>query len=334
MINLSILNETKNRFSLITTEESRMVDKVNDSLMWGAKDYFRKNGFVWVEVPTLTKITGACENVDTLYNLNHFGQEAYLAQTGQLYLEAKIPLHKKVWTVITSSRAEACADSRHLNQFQLVEIEHEGNLEDLLKNMESTVKSMISEAVQINGYLLKELGRYDELEKWVSEPFNCISYSEGVDMLKGTENQIKWGEDLKSRQEFYLVETLGNKPLFVTHFPKEIKFFNMRQNDFDEKVVNSCDLVMPYSGESAGAAERENNHERLVKRLVESNMFKILSKRGKTIDDFDDYLNLIKKYPVLHSGCGIGFNRMTQSVLAMEDIRGTVSFPLQREVLY
>ncbi|MBI4983592.1 hypothetical protein HZC32_03025, partial [Candidatus Woesearchaeota archaeon] len=89
------LTQTEGRFGLINSETMSLIDNINDSLYVGALEYFIKNSFRWVEVPTITKITGACENVDTLYCLNHFGTEAYLAQTGQLYLEAKIPSHKK-----------------------------------------------------------------------------------------------------------------------------------------------------------------------------------------------------------------------------------------------
>ena len=150
---LEEFSTTKNRFELIVKEEAAIIDGINDSLMWGAMDYLRSSGFKWVEVPILTKITGACENVDTLYAVDHFGQEAYLAQTGQLYLEAKIPLHKKLWTIITSSRAEDKADDRHLNQFQLIELEHEGTLDGVdsawSKHIQNT--PMISKYGKKNG---------------------------------------------------------------------------------------------------------------------------------------------------------------------------------------
>jgi asparaginyl-tRNA synthetase len=334
MLNLDILKKTDGRFSRIISGDAKAVDEVNDSLMWGARKYLRHNGFMWLEVPMMTKITGACENVDTLYSLDHFGTETYLAQTGQLYLEAKIPLHEKVWTIITSSRAEDAVDSRHLNQFQLVEFEHKGDFESMLKHIEGLVKSMIAEALDKNKKLLEELGRLPELEAWVSAPFARMSYTEAVEMLKGTKHEIEWGDDLTSKTEHYLVSKNGNRPLFVTHFPKKIKFFNMRQNDGDEDIVNSSDLIMPYSGESVGAAERENNYDRLVERLVESPMFKVLAKRGKTINDFKDYLDIIKKHPILHSGCGIGFNRISQSVLGADDIRVSANYPIQKGVLY
>lgn len=332
-MDLNILKQTKNRFSLINSQEAKIVDEINDALMWGAMLFLRRN-FVWIEVPTLTKITGACENINTLYSVDHFGIEAFLAQTGQLYLEAKIPIHNKVWTVIDSSRAEPVADERHLNQFQLIEFEHRGNLEYLLENIEETIKSMLREAVDNVPRQLKTLGRYDEISRWLSEPFGRITYTKAVELLRQSPYAISWGDDLARMQEMYLVSVSGSKPLFITHFPKKIKFFNMRQNDSDENVVNSADLIMPYSGEAVGSAERESDYERLVARLKESQMFRILSQRGKTLDDFTDYLELIKKCPILHSGCGIGFGRVSQSVLGTDDIRISSPYPIQNNILY
>ena len=152
--------------------------------------------------------------------------------------------------------------------------------------------------------------------------------------MKGTHLEIEWGDDLTHAHELFLVEKYGNRPLFITHYPKDIKFFNMRVNDDDPSVVNSADLIMPYSGESVGSAERENDYERLVKRLKESQMFRILSKRGVTMKDFEEYLNLVKKDPILHSGCGIGFTRVSQSVMGFEDIRMATSYPLNSAILY
>jgi len=333
-MDLKILEETKDRFNLANTQEAGLVDKINDSLYWGATQYARKNGFMYIEVPILTKITGACENVDTLYSLDHFGQQGYLAQTGQLYLESKILLHDKLWTIITSSRAEDVADNRHLNQFQLFELEFRGNMETLLDHIEGTVKSMLLSVYENNIKELEEIGRTAEIKKWIDEPFGRITYTTAIDIIQNTPGyKIKWGDDLSAVYEHKISEKMG-KPTFITHYPKKIKFFNMKVNDIDKRVVNSTDLIMPYSGESAGTAERENNYEHLVQRLEESAMYNILKARGHSLNDFDDYLKTVKKNPILHSGCGIGMSRISQSVLGEKDIRVSTSYPLQSNVLY
>lgn len=328
------LEQRQVRFGQLNTERALAIDRVNDAALWGARSYFRENGFVWIDVPTITNITGACENVDTLYPLEHFGMEAFLAQTGQLYLETKIPGHEQVWTIIQSNRAESRADARHLNQFQLVEFEEKGDFTWLLARIEAVIQSMFKSALtQTEAFKLLER-EPSELHKWASEPFQQVTYTEAIKLLKGTPLAKAWGDDLGHEEEQFIVRALGWKPVFITHYPTEIKFFNMRCNPEDSRVVNSADLLLPYSGESVGSAERENEYERLVDRLKQSQMFKVLSQRGKTLADFQHYLDFIRENPVLHSGCGIGFARVCQCILGLDDIREATPYPLTSETLY
>ena len=119
-------------------------------------------------------------------------------------------------------------------------------------------------------------------------------------------------------------------PTFITHFPEAIKFFNMRRNEENPKVVNSADLILPCSGEAVGAAEREHDHELLKKKLLESEMYKRLKEKGKDIKDFGWYLNVVKEKPIKHAGCGIGLNRVTQFILGIDDIRASTAYPMNR----
>ncbi|MFH0836395.1 MAG: amino acid--tRNA ligase-related protein [Candidatus Micrarchaeota archaeon] len=318
----------QDRFECICSKEMESIDRVNAALYEGALEYFLSNAFTWVETPTITRITGACENVDTLYALDHFGCEAFLAQTGQLYLEAKIPLHEKVWTVMTSSRAEPRTDDRHLNQFTLVEFERQGDFELMLHTIEGIVHAMVKSALKKARADLDALGCTERCESYL-EPFQRITYTDAITLCG-----LPWGSDLKHEDEMRVIEEHGGKPVFITHFPQEIKFFNMRLNRDNPAVVNSADLIMPFSGESAGSAERENDYETLVKRLLESNMYAILSKRGVTIEEFQGYLNIVKSNPVLHCGAGIGFARISQSILGFSDIKKTTNYPLTSQSLY
>jgi asparaginyl-tRNA synthetase len=181
---------------------------------------------------------------------------------------------------------------------------------------------------------LKFLGRDPHHLLNYLDAFKRMTYTEAVQQLQGTSLAVRWGSDLKAKHEAFLVEQAGNRPLFITHYPKKIKFFNMRVNDDDDRIVNSADLLLPFSGEAAGSAERENDHKRLVERLKTSQMFKALKQRGKTLSDFKEYLDLVKDHPILHAGCGIGFTRVAQSVLGFPDIRMATNYPLQRDVLY
>jgi len=123
-----------------------------------------------------------------------------------------------------------------------------------------------------------------------------------------------------------------DKPLFITHYPKVIKFFNMKTNSENPQVVNSTDLIFPHSGEAVGA-EREYEHKALYEKLKESNMLRQLVQRGGSISDFQWYLDVYKRYNMPNAGCGIGLNRVTQFVLGTDDIRATTVFPLNKESL-
>ena len=301
---------------------------IEAELMKGAREYFEKNEFIEVIVPNITRATGACENIATMFELDYFGQRAFLAQTKQLYLESLVPKLKKVWHIGPSFRAENEVDNRHLTEFPLIEIEFAGDFKELIKHIEGTIVNMINRVKR---------NRKEELSLFVSNikhlnikaPFKQITYHKAIDLLG-----LNFGDDLKSIHEKKICEIYGNKPIFITHFPVEIKFFNMRNNDKDPSVVNSADLILPKSGEAVGAAEREYEYERVYKKLKNSRMLKQLEEKGKGIEDFKWYLERLRKEGnVLHAGCGIGFNRVTQFVILSDDIRQSTLFPLNREML-
>jgi len=325
---LENLVETRERSKLANTKELEAVARIEAALLKGARDYFIKTGFTEVNAPHITKATGSCENFDTLFGLDYFGVQGYLSQTQQLYLEVMIPRLKKVWCVGPSFRAEPEADNRHLTEFPLLEIEFEGDFNELLEHIENTICNMISETLK-EEKILKEIGVDTERLKSVKKPFKKITYDEAVKKVG-----LEWGSDLKSKHEKMLVEMYGNQPLFITHFPKPIKFFNMRENDFRSDIVNSTDLILPGSGEAVGAAEREYRYEKLKERLKNSEMMKKLEARGGGMQDFQWYLDCVKNHGIkLHSGCGIGLNRVTQFVLGTDDIRKCTVFPLNSETI-
>jgi len=312
----------------MTDDKRDAVVKIEAELLKGARAYFEANGFTEVVVPHITRATGSCENMDTLFGLDFFGRQAYLRQTGQLYLESFVPRLGRVYCVGPSFRAEPTVDDRHLTEFTLVEIELPYDLNELMGHIEGTIFSMIQYILKNKQKEMEILGIDKRKLQDISIPFKKITYEDAINHLG-----LKWGSDLKSKDEHELMENFGNKPLFVTHYPREIKFFNMRKNRKKPEVVNSTDLLLPHAGESVGSAEREHEHDELITRLKESYMFKQLEKKGGTLEDFSWYLDVLKKGSIPHAGCGFGLNRITQFILGTSDIRHSTAFPQNMESL-
>jgi len=329
------LIETKNRHNILSLPELHALAKIESSLMKGARKHCEEQGFTEIMIPHLTKATGSCENFMTVFDLNYFGDRVYLSQTGQLYLEVLTPFLKKVWCVIHSFRAEPAADDRHLTEFPLIELEFEGNFEELIKYIEGVISSMIG---MVGKERQEEIGLFGidgEHLKRFEPPYERISYTEVIEVLKKRGVEIEWGDDIKSAHEKIISEHFNFKPFFLTHWPTPIKFFDMKTNEGDPRIVNSCDLILPFSGEAVGGAEREHTYENLKKKLEESTMLKLLAERGGNIKDFDWFLDFYKNNSVKqHSGFGVGFNRVTQSLLKLSDIRASTVFPLNRESVF
>jgi len=318
------------------TERKALVARVECALMRGAEQYFQQKGFVWIpSVPHIVSVTGACENVNTLYDIDYYGREAFLTQTGQTALEEMVQGLHKVCATIHSFRKEDVVDNRHLTEFPLVEFEFrynpkkEDGFEQLLHHVESTITAMVDYALKTEKSSLYRLGADIERLERLEHPFKRVSYDEAVKTLG-----LRWGDDLKSQQESELMKKLGDAPVFVTRYPTAIKFFNMQENKENPLIVNSADLLLPPGGEAVGSAVREHNYERLMKRLDSSEMMRILRSMGKDLKDFESYTGLVRDHPVPHAGCGIGLNRVMQFVLNEKDIRKVTPYPMNKEMLY
>lgn len=328
-IRIDLLKTTNDRHRLLAAPELHAIVKIESSLLKGAREYFEKQGFGEIVVPHMTKATGACENIATMFEIDYFGPKRYLSQTAQLYLEVLTPFLDKVWCIGPSFRAEPMADERHLTEFTLIELEFAGDFEQLLQHVENVICSMIDCALRESAKELTFLNADTERLRGIRRPFQRMSYTKAVELL--SDFQVKWGDDLKSVHEKLLVTLTGNQPLFITHYPKTMKFFNMKENDENPAIVNSADLLLPSSGEAVGAAEREYRYEKLRQRLQGSSMFRQLVEKGGSIEDFGWYLEFYENHGIPHSGCGIGLNRITQFVLNTDDIRATTAFPMNRE---
>jgi len=305
--------------------------RIWDAMFRGARKYVERQGFVGVHnMPEIVGVTGACENVDTLFKVDFYGKPAFLAQSDQLYLELLTPKLGRAYAEIQSFRMEPDADDRHLCQFALFEIEHLGGMDELIGHISGIVQSACREVMARCSDELALLGRdASELQQMT---FGRISYSDAIDLIGDEFPNLAWGDDLTAVHEEAIVDQLG--PCFVTHYPKDIKFFNMKVNEDDDRVVNSTDLLLPGAGESAGAAEREHEYHTIVDRLKTSHMYSLLLENGANPEDFDWYLNAHKDRDVpLHSGAGIGMARLAQFITGQDDIRDAVPFLVNRDNL-
>lgn len=324
---------------------------VNQSLNFGGWENYRKSGLTYVDVQEIVGITGACENIDTLFKVqNRLGLPLFVAQTGQLSLEQALQSFHGAFTVIHSARDEEEEDERHLRQFRLTEEEFDCTLagmkrenyddekmfETLLVHIEQAVQAMIKNIVKENGELLTKVYARDvnKIKQASETKFFRIEYEEAVKLLnKNGYPNVKFGDDLGSAQEAKIVHLLNNGkteiPCFITKYPKEIKFFNMKVFAKDPRVVLSADLILPYAGEATGSAVREHDFEKLNERLLVSTMFDLHIKRGGKYEDFTWYLDIIKNKKTLpHAGYGIGNERVLQFIFGESDIRNVSLFSL------
>ncbi len=315
------------------------------------RKYLEGQGFVEVMTPHIVRASGACENVNTLFevgvdnNLKWFnGRTAYLSQTGQLYLEALVPTLGKVYCSGPSFRAEPIADTRHLVEFQMMEIEFPGTFEMLLNYINEFVYAISQDIA--NHQDPSSLGiSADQVARLRAYPqvFDRITYDEAIKELQALGNRIEWGDDISSALERIIIEHHGNAPVFITRYPDPMmdfgkvieveKFFNMLPDPENSGRVLSSDLILPMAGESVGAAARVHEAAELERRLKHSRMFKRLQGMGGDISDFQWYLSRIGSGSVPHAGCGFGMSRIIQWIRGSESIMDGTTFPLNRETL-
>ena len=253
------------------------------------------------------------------FQIDYFGRPGYLSQTAQLYLEALIAPHERVYALTPSFRAEKMRTPRHLTEYQHLEVELAWcDLECLIGFIERMVESVCHEVADRRPTELKQLGRPPEELQAIRAPFPRIDYREALEELDRSGLHLEWGSDLGTAEERAL--TIERKtPLFLTHFPREIKAFYMLRSPADPKTVEATDLLAPEGfGEIVGASCRETNIERLLERLKEL---------GADASSYEWYLDLRRHGNVPHAGFGIGIVRLLRWMLRRSHIRDTTPFP-------
>lgn len=292
--------------------------KVRNEIIRATYEFFNNNGFAKVDPPILTG--SAPEGTSELFHTKYFDQDAYLSQSGQLYMEAAAMALGKVFSFGPTFRAEKSKTRRHLIEFWMIEpemafVKHDESLE-----IQEQYVSYIVQSVLKNCKLeLEILGRdTSKLEK-VQAPFPRISYDDAIDLLheKGFDD-IQWGDDFGAPHETAIAEHF-DKPVFITCYPVGIKPFYMQPHPDRDDVVLCADLIAPEGyGEIIGGSERIWDYDLMKKRIADY---------GLDEEAYAWYLDLRKYGSVPHSGFGLGLERTVAWITGAEHVRETIPFP-------
>ena len=261
------------------------------------------------------------------YSKDFFGKKTSLTVSGQLQGETFALAYKKIYTFGPTFRAENSNTKTHAAEFWMIEPEIAFcDLEKDMDIMEEMLKYVTSYVLEHASYEMKFLDTYvekgliDKLTKLINSKFTRIDHEEVISILKKA--NIKWefepeyGEDIAKEHEKYITEYF-NGPVFIKNWPKDIKAFYMKQNE-DGKTVAAVDLEVPGAGELMGGSQREENYDKLAKRMEELNMQK---------EGMEWYMNLRKFGGCVHSGFGMGFERLLIYLTGVENIRDVIPYP-------
>ncbi|MEI6816040.1 MAG: asparagine--tRNA ligase [Bacteroidota bacterium] len=320
--------------------------RIRHAMAFAIHKYFNDHGFYYIHTPIITgsdaEGAGAMFRVTTLdpinppkndkgevnYEEDFFGKETNLTVSGQLEGELAALALSKIYTFGPTFRAENSNTARHLAEFWMIEPEVAFN--DLVDNMdlaEDFLKYLIQYALEHCNDDLEFLTKmYDNellsrLRFVVENHFERLTYTEAVEILKTTDHKfefpVDWGADLQSEHERYLVEKHFKRPVILTHYPKEIKAFYMKQSE-DGKTVKAMDVLFPGIGEIIGGSQREEDYEKLHTRILEMGIHE---------KDLWWYLETRKYGTCPHAGFGLGFERLILFVTGMGNIRDVIPFP-------
>ncbi len=313
------------------TQSLGIVLKLRNLLSIATHDFFQKRDFFYIHTPILTGLDceggGELFKVEQLKKESFFNKTVYLTVTGQLQAEALALSHKKVYTFGPTFRAENSQTTRHLAEFWMIEpevafIQFEELLHLAWSYVFYLVQRILQEAQQDLVILEKILEKdlRSPLQEFSKSTLKTLSYGEAITILTEHKNQFEeknifWGMDLKTEHERFLVESYQMGPLAIINYPKDLKAFYMKQED---KTVQCFDLLVPGVGELIGGSMREDNYEKLLRRIQELKMKK---------EDYDWYLDLRRYGGIHHGGFGLGFERLLLWITQLGNIREVSLFP-------
>jgi asparaginyl-tRNA synthetase len=308
----------------LRTPRQRAVMAIRSEVIRAVTEFFQENGFYKVDPPILTPTSA--EGTTNLFHTKYFDEDAYLSQSGQLYMEAAAMALGRVYSFGPTFRAEKSKTRRHLIEFWMIEpemafVDHEENL----RIQEAFVSHIVQSVLKNCQRELKTLDRDTSKLQNVVAPFPRITYDDAIKLLQEKGSEIKWGDDFGAPDETMIAEHF-DKPVFITHYPTEIKAFYMKPDPNRPEVVLCADLIAPEGyGEIIGGSQRIDDPVLLEQRFKEHHLSE---------DAYKWYLDLRKYGTVPHSGFGLGLERTIAWICGLDHVRETIPFPRMLYRLY
>ncbi len=317
-----------NRHLWLRSSRQWAIQRIRSTTMRAIREWLDNYGLMEVSTPIITP--NAAEGTSTLFSVEYFDTQAYLAQTGQLYNEANIFAFKGVYCFGPTFRAEKSKTRRHLTEFWMVEPEIAYcDLDRLLEIEEQFVSHIVQTILKERAAELKVLGRDVTKLQNITAPFPRVRYDEAVERLKKLQAEttdpeqkevlkIEWGDDFGAPHESALTQ-MFDKPVFVVGYPTAVKAFYMEPWPDRPEVCKSADLLAPEGyGEIIGGSERISDPEKLVQRIHDHQL---------PVEPYQWYIDLRKYGSVPHSGFGLGVERTVAWICGLEHIREVPPFP-------
>src|SRR6059036_3958696 len=297
------------------SEESNAIFKIQSKILESFREFFIERRYVEIQPPVI--IASASEGGAELFSLKYFEKEAYLAQSPQLYKQMCAISFEKVFTVVPIFRAEKFEQPTHLNEVRQMDIEESFATDaDVMKVLEEFIAHCVKAVRESSAEELKRLGQ--DLDP-LSLPLKRIQYSEAVNMLRKSGEEIEYGMDFSKTQEKKLAGLVGKKAFFMIDWPLELKAFYAMPNP-DGKTCRAFDLI--YNGlEVSSGTQRIHLPSLLISRL---------KAKGLNPESFKSYVDAFRYGAPYHSGWSIGLERLTMKITGRENIREATMFPRDR----
>jgi asparaginyl-tRNA synthetase len=308
----------------LRSKNQHAIMRIRHEMIKAFRDFLDDRGFINADCPILTP--SACEGTTTLFEVAYYDQKAYLSQSGQLYNEATAAALGKVYCFGPTFRAEKSKTRKHLTEFWMLEPEAAFlELDGIMELAEDMVIEMINRVVKNRTPELTTLARDITKLTTIKKPFPRITYKEAVAIVKEKESAFNYGDDFGAPHEAIIGDHFTT-PVFVHHYPTHIKAFYMKQDPQNPELSLSVDMIGPEGyGELVGGGQREDNHDRLRKHIIE---------HGLPETSFQWYLDLRKYGTCPHGGFGLGLERTIAWICGIKHVRETIPFPRMLDKIY